>query len=174
MKQVDSLRRQNSLLKSELLDISKAYRVAKKELTGLKIFYSKNHLKIDVNRNTKKSVPFSGGIGRCLDLRLKEQDRPGVNKMFNLSELKYSDVKLGLCNQTKHLNLERLKNVLNVEKELYGTDSLKQPPSPLKKLLQNIRILQGSKNTLDSKHGNETCGREANESEVTFRAAFVP
>jgi len=160
MKQVESLKRQNSLLKSELQDISKAYRLAKKELTDLKIFYNQNHLKIDVNRNTRKSVPFSRGIGRSLDSRLKEQVRPGVNKMFNPSEHKHSDVKLGLCNQTKHLKLEHRarevrnytsekKNVLNVKKELYRTDRLKQA-SPLQKLLQNKTILQGSKDTFDS------------------------
>jgi len=163
------LKLQNSLLKSELQD-NKYHRVAEKVLAHLKIFYNQNHLKIDMNRNTRESIPFSKGISRSLDLHLEEQVRAEVNKIFNLSEPKYSvnkrelaDLKSGFYKETNHLELESRateggnyqKKVLKDKKILYRADPLKQLLIPLQKPLQSRSVLQESKNTFDSDHCNE-------------------
>jgi len=122
-KQVDFLKQQNSLLKSELQDWKKAYQKISKQLTFLKNFDSKN-----------QSV-----VKRNFDIDRDSQMVSVVSEKLILSQQKYEvakehmDVKSACC-KTNHPEMERSiivnenkinqKNFLNFEETLSNSESL--------------------------------------------------
>jgi len=126
-KQVDFLKQQNSLLKSELQDWKKAYQKISKQLTFLKNFDSKN-----------QSV-----VKRNFDIDRDSQMVSVVSEKLILSQQKYEvakehmDVKSACC-KTNHPEMERSiivnenkineKNFLKFKKTLSNSESLSLNP----------------------------------------------
>jgi len=146
-KQVDFLKQRNSLLKSELQDVKRAYRKAAEQLSIFKTFYSQN-----------QSV-----VGRNFDVDLDSQMMSVVSWKLTLSQQKYAvkkehtDVKLE-CYKTNHPETDR--NVIVNEKKINENKFLKVEKKPsragspslkqafLQKPLPSKNILQDSKNKL--------------------------
>jgi len=139
--QVELLEHQISLLKSELLNVTKAYRDAVNELTNFKKIDSQPPLSIGEKGNFQWCDPHSNEIIRNFDCDLEVQVMLDVKQKSPLSDLQYAvemeeftDLKLGLNRRGKHFDLERIakenenkryyENFPNLKEKLDPEDSL--------------------------------------------------
>jgi len=140
-KQVESLKREISLLRSELQNVDKANGDLKNELNNLRKIHSQTQLSLAENGNFPLSVLHSNENRTNFNLNLEAQEMPDVKRKCPLSELQYAgeteeftDLKLGLYRGIKHHDLDRIakenenqtyvENLPNVKGKVYPENAL--------------------------------------------------
>jgi len=142
--QIDFMEQRNSLLKSELQDVKRAYREIAEELANLKTFYCKNQSVVE--RNFAMDSQVSSAVS----------EKPTLSKHKYTAEKEDTDVK-SACYRTNHPEMERnlAVNENNISEKKYlkfkkilDKQKLSLERTVIQKLLPSKMILQDSKNTL--------------------------